>query len=180
MFSGLMAHFSRIGGVLIRPRATLLRIIGGEGNALEIVPWVLVVVATIVPTSIGHGLLLLRARFFDGLVALLQVLQVRMLNAFFGVLVAAVALHAIERIRRPPERRMGFDRALDVCAFMLVPFLLLTMVGFVLAAFGLNLWWMPHNRMLGDAGTIVVQVIVAFGWSLMLFAIAVRAIWTAR
>jgi hypothetical protein len=178
VFERVMGHMTRIGGVLARPNATFARMIAaGEGNALEVLPWAIAVVAIIAPISMGQALRLLRARFFDGLIDFTQLVAGRMSGAFFGVLAAAAVLHVIERLRKPSDKRMGFDRAIDVCAFMLVPFFLISVVGFLLATLGLNLWWMPHNRFAGDPGMLAWKIAVAFGWSLGLFGLVARMTW---
>jgi hypothetical protein len=180
LFGALLGHLARIGGVLVRPRPTFARIVEGQdGSALELLPWVFILVSTLSPQAVGNALLLLRARFIDGLIDFASILGTRLTQALAGVLVGAAVLHTIERVRRPSEARMGFDRAIDVCAFMLVPFMLLAVIGFLLAAFGANLWWMPHNKMIGDAPTMIVRVLAGFGWSLALYALVVRSVWKA-
>jgi hypothetical protein len=73
-----------------------------------------------------------------------------------------------------------FDRAFDCTMHMLVPFLLLAAIGALASELGGEMWFMPHRRLTGVHWVYAVRVLVAYGWSLVLFAVVARSVWTAR
>jgi hypothetical protein len=59
---------------------------------------------------------------------------------------------------------------------MLAPYLLLTAIGAVLSAAGVELWFMPHKRMTGVPWVVALRATVAYGWSVVLFVVVLVAL----
>ena len=175
----VQGHFARLGGVLLHPRATFDRMLmQQEGSLWEILLWVMLIAAAISPVRVGRALLVARMDFLAGLQSFLGVLSNRMTQALLGLLVAAVVLHLIDRFRREEEARIvRFDQALDLCAFLLVPYLMLTALGSLLSQLGAEFWFMPHRAISGNALVVTIRCLVAFSWSLVLFGLVAYRVW---
>jgi hypothetical protein len=166
----LIGHLARLGGIIISPRTTLDRLLRArEGTVTEVLPWMVIVTMVVSPVEAGRAMLLLRALSFDGVTAFVMLVADRMAAAVGGVLGAAIVLHVIERVRLPRDEWLGFDRALDVAGVLLAPYFLLAIGGALLSMAGLELWWMPHRRLIGGPLAMVIRVAAGFGWSLSLF-----------
>lgn len=162
----ITGHLTRLGGVLIRPRSTLLSIARGEqGRAWEIFPWLVVVIAAASPTEAGRALLLMRVEPVNGLFGFVSMIADRASAGLVGAVLAAFVLG---------RWNVSFDRAFDCTMFMLVPFLLLVAIGAGLSLLGAEIWFLPHRRMTGVPWVIALRSLVAYGWSLVLFGVVVR------
>jgi hypothetical protein len=170
----VLAHLARIGGMIVAPRRTLQRLTETkQGTVFEVLVYMVLVAVIVSPIEAGRALLMARTSIGESAMILVTLVADRMGAAIGGLLGAAVVLSIIERVRK--KTVLGFDRALDVASYLLVPHLLLCIAGFMLSAYGLELWWMPHRRIVGSAEIVLLRVAVAFGWSLVLFGwLAVR------
>ncbi len=172
MIARLLDHFGRLGGVFVAPRSTLRRILrGGRGGLFEVLPWMLVVAAMMQPTRAGQALLVGRLSLFDGFNALARMFADRMLGPLIGVLIAASVLYLFDRLRDGTTEKVTFEGAVDACAFMLLPFLVLAAAGVALRAFGVRWWWTPNNAMTGRGVFLATRIAVAFAWPILLFSI---------
>lgn len=165
-------HFARVGGVLISPRATFRRMIEtGEGNLLELVPWLILVTVVIAPIETGRAILMLRVDVWEGIMSFVTLLSNRMMPALAGALGAGIVLYLGELIFRPGEEKRGLDLALDATAFTLIPYFFLCVLGVVLGAVGREIWWMPHRQLRGTLPYQLLRLGVSFGWSLVLWGL---------
>lgn len=173
----ILRHLERLGGIILHPRRTILAILAERpGGLTEILAWASLVSCALQPVGAGQALLLVRASPLDGVMSLVSVIASRLSLALGGVIAAAVLLALLERVRvKDAAARRGFDLALDACAYLLVPYLLLASVGQLLAASGLDLGWMPHHNVRGRFGDRLLQAAVAYGWSIGLYALLVHA-----
>lgn len=147
-----------------------------EGSLWEVLLWLVIVCATISPVRIGRALLVARQDLLAGLQTFLGAVSNRMTQALVGLLVAAVVLHFLDRFRRK-ERWVRFDQALDLAAYLLVPYLLLACLGALMSRLGLEVRLLPHRTIKGDALTVVLRCLIAFSWSLVLFGVLAYRIW---
>jgi hypothetical protein len=175
----LLAHFGRLGGVIISPRQTFSRIVlDGEGNLLELVPWIALVAVAIAPADAGRAILWFRINWWEGVTSLVTMLSNRMALPLGSALAGGIVLYLGETIFRSGEEKRGFDLALDAAAFTLVPHLLLAALGSMLSVLGAELWWMPHHPALrGIPAHMALRGAVAFGWSIALFALVASIFW---
>ncbi|MEQ8273188.1 MAG: hypothetical protein RMA76_11395 [Deltaproteobacteria bacterium] len=173
MIQRLLDHFGRLGGVIIAPRSTLTGVLrAGRGGLFEVLPWMLIVAAMAQPTRAGQALLIGRLSLFDGFNAVARMFADRMIAPLIGVLVAASVLYLFDRLRGVDEaQRVTFEGAVDACAFMLVPFLLLAAIGVAMRAYGVGQWWTPNNSMTGRDWVLATRIAVAFVWPSALFAV---------
>ncbi len=157
----MIASIDRLGGVLVAPKATFGRLIErDEGRLFGVLGWFFVWVVAVAPEPVGRGLLLLRSDAWAGATLVLST-AVDRLAVVVGVAIAgAVGLNLWSR---RADRRLDLDRALDLSAHCLVPFLAVATAGSVLASLGLNLEASPHRPLRGDAGWVAVRAIVGFG-----------------
>lgn len=165
-----------MGGVIVRPRSTLLSILrGGGGSIWELLPWLVITAAAAAPIQAGRAILVARVDPIGGLRSLLSLLADRMSVGLIGALVAASVLYLL----RPAKDGEGvhFDRALDAAVFMLVPFLLLMAIGAICSALGAEMWFMPHRRLRGVWWVLSIRAAVAYGWSVALFFVVA---WNVR
>ncbi len=173
----MTAFVERIGGVLVSPRSTLLRILRtGEGNLGELAFLMVLVSLTVAPVQAGQVFLLLRSSIPAGLSALLSLVANRMAGPILGAIAGAVVLSGVDRIRRG-KLSMPFDRSLDACLYALVPFLLLSSLGGSLSELGAELWFMPHRLLRGTPSVFMIRFAVAYAWPLVLFGVLVREVW---
>ncbi len=170
MILRLLDHFGRLGGVIIAPRSTLTGVLrAGRGGLFEVLPWMLIVAAMAQPTRAGQALLIGRLSLFDGFNAVARMFADRMIAPLIGVLVAASVLYLYDRLRGTGD--VTFEGAVDACAFMLVPFLLLAAVGVAMRELGVGQWWTPNNSMTGREWVLATRIAVAFVWPSALFAV---------
>jgi len=103
-----------------------------------------------------------------------------MLGALCGALILTILARSLTK--NVEEERFGFDwtfdRCLDACFYMLVPFLIMASVGVILEQLGVRWWFLPHRPFRGTGIYLTVRLLLAFGWSFILFAIVVRGLWT--
>lgn len=168
----VLGHLARIGGVIVRPRATLLRMfLGSEGSLLELIPWMVIISMTVAPVSAGRALLSMRVDPVDGFSALLRLLAGRMVEPLACAFGGAAVLYLFARVKRPFRRDLPFDRALDLAAFMLVPYFALAAIGVIAASAGVDLWWLPHRQLNVPIEHLALKALVSYGWSLALLLI---------
>ncbi len=178
MIQPLLRHLGRIGGVIISPRSTLQRLIlKPEGQLWELMPWIVVVTATVSPVGAGRAWLVGRLDFIDGALQFLNVIAGRMLGPMIGLIVAAGLLYGVDRFRHRSREPLPFDVALDACAYTLVPFLVLASVGAAASRLGFELWFMPHRRLGGRGWVGVARFSAAFAWPLALYGVLVWRVW---
>ena len=160
------AHLDRLGGMLLSPRRTLRRLIDGHAGGIgEVFLWLIVLLAAVSPTRTGRAILIGRVAVLDGLLVFLTYIRPRLLPLLAGVAAAAALAALVGR------RRLGFGRALDVAAYLLVPTLLLMAVGLLLRSLGIELWFLPHRTPRGSLLFQAIHVAVSYGWSLGLLAL---------
>lgn len=175
MIQRLLDHLGRVGGVFVAPRSTLLRALhNGRGGLFEVLPWMLLVAAMMQPTRAGQALLVGRVSLLDGFNAVARTFADRMLGPLIGMLVAAAVLYAASRFRGGAVR---FDAAVDACAYMLMPFLLLAAAGVVMREVGWGQWWMPNMSMTGSGPVLATRLAVAFAWPAALFSVVFWEEW---
>lgn len=161
---------------MVAPRVTFARLVfQHEGRLWEVLPWMMVVTAAVSPGRAGRALLLGRADVLDGLMIFLNALSQYTIGPLVGVATAALLLVATSRLRGSATP-IRFEAALDGCAFLLMPFLLLCSLGVILEAAGWDFWFLPHNGIRGRGTRLVVRVAVAFGWSGGLFILGWRTV----
>lgn len=170
-----MKHLARIGGVLVRPRHTLLSIAMGQGGQLwELLPWIAIAAATAAPIEAGRAILLMRADVVAGLGSFAALIGDRIGAGLAGAAIGAAILSAVS------AKRIPFDRAFDACLFMLVPWMLAASVGSALSELGVELWFMPHRRIRGDGWILTARILAAYGWSITLFVVVAVALRRSR
>lgn len=172
--SRLLDMLGRLGGALLVPQRTLLGVLTrGGGSLFEVLLLALLTGIVVEPTRAGQVVLMLRSSLLDGLVMALQTLVGRFTPALLGALGGALVLVAVARARGVlPE--LGFDRALDACAYALVPHLVLALVGATAAQLGLDLWFLPHHPLRGRGLDLVWRFVAGLGWSLALWGLLLR------
>lgn len=169
----LSRHLERLGGILVRPRATLARLLStDEGRLWSILLWLLVLAVALRPERVGRAVLVIRSDALGGLFLLLNTL-VTTVSVPLAVIIGSAAL--LHFGARASHRRLPLDRALDVAGFLVVPFLFLAAVGIVLAAAGLDIGALPHHRLKGPVWVVAVRAAVAFGGTAMLLAFALKS-----
>lgn len=179
MIGAGLRHLARLGGVIVAPRRTLRRVLlEGDGALWEVLPWMVLVTAAVAPTGAGRALLVGRVAALDGVLLFVNLVATRMVAPLIGIVVAAAILAAVSRATS--DQPVGFDLALDACAFTLVPFLLLAGVGVLLHASGIELWFMPHRRFTVPGTVGAVRSLVAFAWPAALYLLLLVEVWTRR
>ena len=174
-WAAILAHFERLGGMLVSPRMTLRRLIDGDGGHLgEIFFWVLVVVAASSPVRTGRSLLVARVALLDGISSFFVHHSARLWPLLIAVVVAGALLAIVG------GSKLGWSRATDVAAFLLVPVLFLTALGVILRAAGIELWFLPHRTLRGTLSHRVVYGVVSYGWSIVLLWLALLEVWRNR
>jgi hypothetical protein len=164
----MLSHLARLGGVLIRPRSTLLAILeGDEGRAWHVFPWIAVVAAASAPVETGRAILMTRVDPLVGVWAFLAMIADRCGPGLVGAVIAAFVLQLL---------KVHFDRAFDCTMHMLAPYLLLAAIGAGLSAVGAEVWFLPHRRMTGAPWVIALRATVAYGWSLILFLVVLVSV----
>jgi hypothetical protein len=169
-----MGHLERLGGMVVRPRTTLARLLeGDEGRAWSILLWLLLLDGALAPAGVGRGLLVARVDVLDGLFLLLNGFTRRMAIPLAGAVGAAVVLSVAARGRGRP---LPLDRALDVAAFLLVPFLAVMAGSVLLGIAGWSPSFLPHHGFRGPPGLVALRAGLAFAGSLALLVLAVRCL----
>ena len=164
-------HVQRLGGMLVSPRATLRRLLAGEGRLDEVALWLIVLTAAVSPVRTGRAILVGRLGVLDGVLTFLAYLQTRLPVVLLALLIGAGLLMLVGG-----QRRLSFGRAVDVAGFLLVPVLLLTALGIVLRSAGVDLWFLPHRTLRGSFGTRALHVALSYGWSMVLLVVAMHEI----
>ena len=167
----------RLGGVIASPRATFRRLLDGEGSMFDVLPWFVVVAVTAAPIAAGQMLLIGRVDPIDGARALLGLVVTRTGGALAGAAVAAVVLVLTGRLSPHRKHAVGFDRSLDACVYCLVPYLVAASLGGALSELGWELWFLPHRLLRGRAEVLAVRFLVAYGGSLLLYALLLYEVW---
>lgn len=164
----------RLGGALLLPQRTLIGVLTrGGGSLFEVLLLALLTGVVVEPIRAGQVVLMVRSDVIDGVVMALQTLVGRFTPALLGAVGGALVLVAVARARGVlPE--LGFDRALDACAYALVPHLVLAVVGASLAQLGLDLWFLPHHPLRGRGLDLWWRGLAGLGWSLALWGLLLR------
>lgn len=161
----------RLGGALVVPHRTLPAVLAqGRGSIFEVLLLALVAAVVVSPTSAGQAVLLLRANVGDGALMIVQLVVGRFSYALIGVLVAAALLTLVDRAR-DGAAAVGFDRALDACAYALVPYFVLAIAGATLAASGLELSFLPHRTLRGRGLDWLSMVAAGYAWSVATYGV---------
>lgn len=159
----------RLGGALATPRRTLIGVLQqGRGSIFEVLLLTVVAAVVVAPTSFGHAVLLVRASALDGLVMVAQVVVGRFAPALVGALIAAALLTGVDRVRGRAAG-LSFDRALDACAYALVPHFVLAIAGATLASLGHELWFLPHRTLRGQGLHWLSMVGAGYLWSVVVY-----------
>lgn len=178
MIARFFDHLARVGGVFVSPRATLDGVLrSGRGGLFEVMPWMFVVACALQPVRAGQAFLMARVSLLEGFNALARLFAQRMLTPLVAALVAATVLYLFDRLREGAHERITFEGAVDACAFMLFPFLLLCAVGAALDHNGVRLWWTPNRAVVGRGIYLATRIVVAYGWSFVLFGVV---LWDLR
>ncbi len=181
--SALKAHLARLGGALIRPGPTLERLLySNEGRMYEIFPWMLVLTAAIDPVRTGRAFLMARVEPLTGLRDLLLVVSNRMTIQLVVLVAGAAVLFLAQRLlgHQKDRQELGFDRALDLMAVVLVPHLFLAAVGQISRSLGWELQYFPHRRLYFYDMDFPLKLLFAWGWSSVLYISALRHLWKGR
>lgn len=176
---------SRIGGVLIHPRETLDELLAGEGGSVfDILPWCVVVACVLSPSRAGQVVLFMRVDVLEGLRILASLVSSQMMRPLVGVLVAALLLAMIARFTKAGSDSSGeritwtFDRCLDACMYMLVPYLLITSVSVIVEQLGVRGSFFPHRPFRGRGVYLFIRLALAFGWSFCLYFYVLKKLWS--
>ena len=176
---------SRIGGVLIHPRETLDQLLRGKsGSIFDILPFLLIVSCALAPSRAGQVILFMRVDFLEGLRILVSLVSSQMAKPLIGVLAASLILAVIARMTRAgSDKKDGdltwtFDRCLDTCAYMLVPYLLIASVSIIVEQLGLRGSFFPHRPFRGKGIYLFVRLALAFGWSFCLYFYVLKKLWS--
>lgn len=179
--TALLHHLGRLGGVLVDPRQTLEALLfEAEGNVLELVPWMVLITASVAPFDTGQAALLFRTSAVDGIRMFLGAMSLRMSPALLFMFASATALFVLGRIRAREARsakRILYAHAIDAAAFALVPYFFMTSLGSVFSAAGFDLWFMPHRVLQGRGFHLVLRLVTAYGWSALLVCILLSSAW---
>jgi hypothetical protein len=122
--AGRLSFGERIGGVLVAPRATLLRLAAGEARAGD-VAWLMCgwLVAGWMPLLVRAVLTGAEAGVDAGLFGLLQTFQ-QLLPDVLGILLAGMLMSLFV-----PKGARGYGRSADLAAYAWVPYLTLQVAG---------------------------------------------------
>jgi hypothetical protein len=183
----LSSVLSRLGGILVHPAKTLFSILSGKGGSLfEVIACALVVAAAISPARAGQCFLMARVDVFEGLRRVPNLLSNQLGPPMLTAMVAALILTLLGRSlrRSADEERIGsdwtFDRCLDACFYMLIPFLVMASVGVILEQLGVRWWFLPHRPFRGSGGYLLARIAIAFGWSISLYLMLLKRLWTGK
>jgi thiol-disulfide isomerase/thioredoxin len=171
-----MKWLSRTGDILLRPRIVFERIIhhreGGVGDVLLLMALVMLGTA---PVEVAMVL-----SSTGGVLVKLLSMYVRFCLLPLVVCVAlALVLLGIERFR---GRKLPFESVMAASAYLWIPVGMLGLLGSMLRALGLDLWFLPHMP-LGfflntqpSLGVILLRAVCAYGWSAGLVWVLVRTL----
>jgi hypothetical protein len=113
-----MDFFTRVGGVLVAPRATMARLVGGEARARDVVFLLLgKLLAGELPSLVRAWLMFRDAGAGAGLQALFMVTR-ELLPDVLGILIAGVAMSFFVG-----KESRGYGRTVDVAAYAWIPYL---------------------------------------------------------
>lgn len=170
-----------IGGILVNPRDTL-RALTFEGPVRVSVLLLMLLAMVVVtePLGTGRALLVGQVRILDGISLFVMTLMGRALEPMLVSMGAALVLYILVRRRPIPGQSIGYDSLSDVAMYLLVPYILMAVLGVFVSASGLDLveYW-PVHGVRGRGLTFWIQLLIAYGWSLVLFVCLAGLLWKA-
>ena len=151
----------------------------------DLLPWVLVLPCALSPNRAGQALLYLRSDFMDGLQIYLSLIVSKLSTPVGAAIVGALILSVVARIKvRSDDSSIAklwtFDRCLDACMYMLVPFFVLCSLGIILESMGIRFMFLPHRPMRGQGIYLSIRLVLAFGWSLALYMYLLNSMWHTK
>jgi thiol-disulfide isomerase/thioredoxin len=168
-----MKWLSRTGGTLLRPRVVFGRILNGqEGGIGDVLLLMALVMLGTAPLEVGMAL-----SSSGG--ALIQILSMYVRFCLLPLVVCValgLALVGIERIR---GRRAPMESVIAASAYLWIPVGLMGLLGAMLRALGLDLWFLPHMplgfflKTQPPVWMILLRAVCAYGWS----AYLLRVLW---
>ena len=168
-----LGHLGRLGGTVVAPRRTLRGILWwSEGHLAEVLVWMGVTVAVVEPVRTGRVLLMAQVGLLDAVSMFFGLFASRMTTPLVCAGAGALALRLFAR--GPDGARPPLYAALDACAFMLVPYLVLAALGTLLQGMGVGprwVWYLPHQPLRGAAWVVTVRTVVAFAIPLALWIV---------
>lgn len=157
---GLIGHLERLGAPLAHPVSAGARLAGDErARVLSIVGWLVLLAIAANPESAGAAMRVARVDPYGGLLLLGNGIARRLAPPLVAALVGGLLIHVAGLKRGGPP----FDRAVDVAAFALAPYLLLGAIGASLSSLGVEAWALPHRTMSGPTGVLAARVAVGLG-----------------
>lgn len=168
----MLGHLGRLGLPLVDPLGAGDRLLRDERARLfAVLPWWVLLVLASAPEAVGGALLVGRVDVSGGGMLLLNALGRRIAPPLVAAIIGGAILHLAAR--RSPQ--LPFDRAVDVAAYAMAPYLVLGAAGAMLDGFGLDLRWFPHHLLAGRKLLILARGGVAFGLpAVLVFAWAWR------
>ncbi|MEM1022834.1 MAG: hypothetical protein AAGD10_20050 [Myxococcota bacterium] len=171
----LLAHFERLGAIVLSPVDALRSVLSGAGGgAGDVLPWLILVTAVVEPIRVGHAFLVARVDLGSGASMLVQSFMGQWLP--LGVVAIACAAFGVWA-RRSGRHPAGGDRAADAALLAGLPFVYLACAGALLDALGLDLRFLPHHRLAGPPSVLLLRLLVAFTWSGVLWFLLLRELW---
>ena len=177
---------NRIGGVLLRPNRTLFSILRGDGGSMfDLLPWVLVLPCALSPNRAGQAILYLRANVMDGLQIYVSLIVSKLSTPVGAAIIGALLLSVLARIKLRTDdssvaKLWTFDRCLDACMYMLVPFFVLCSLGIIFESVGVASRYLPHRPIRGRGIYLSIRLVLAFGWSLALYLYVLNSMWHSK
>ena len=181
----MMELLKRYGGMLVAPRTTLRRIVAQDtGDLIDVIPLLIAIHLLAASRSVYRNALLLfeapgpvSRRLLDTLWAGSQHL----------VVVAAVAALLLAlAFRYAVQPRLHWRLAVAVVGYAFTPLFALALLGLILRAAGVELWWLPHtapdNRFVVVVGgqvswfRFLVKCAVSYGITALLLIDLVRSL----
>lgn len=168
-----MKWFWRTGDILLRPRSALERIIHGrEGGIGDVLLLMALFMLGTAPVEVAMVL-----SSSGGVLVKLLSMYVRFcLLPLVVCLALALVLSGIERFR---GNKLPIESVMTASAYLWIPVGMLGLLGSMLRALGLDLWFLPHMplgfflKTQPPAGMILLRAVCAYGWSAWLVRVLV-------
>lgn len=174
-WGGLVRFWEFAGGILWAPRATIRRVLVGEGPGLG---WLLVhavlLTAAVRPTGFGQALLVGRTSPLGGLQMVLRLVTGRFALLWIGVVAIGVAAALVVRLRRSD---VDVQAVVDAAALCVVPTMVLATAGVLLRTVGLEISALPHRTLSGGIDGVLLRAVVGYGWTVLLWGLVWKASW---
>lgn len=169
-----MKWFQRTGGLLLRPQTVFQRILHQrEGGIADILLLMAVVMLGTAPVEVAMVL-----SSASGVLVKLLSVYVRFCLLPLVVSVAlALVLVGMERFR---GNRVAIESVMAASTYLWIPVGLMGLLGAMLRALGLDLWFLPHMplgfflKTQPSVGMILLRAVCAYGWSAYLVWVLVR------